>query len=98
MTVNGNLLVVHRSPSDGPPDEVVFECPAGFDPAIAGAEAQRGVFHIELPQLRDPKYSNLAEKEIARKNLENWLAQESKAAASHMNEIEQSPWGRFSQN
>lgn len=53
LTADGNLLHVHRSPLDGSHAEVILECPPGFDPYAATAEAQAGSFRINLPLQRE---------------------------------------------
>lgn len=49
LTSDGSLLHVHRSPLDGPHEEVILECPPDYDADAATGEAKAGSFQILLP-------------------------------------------------
>ena len=64
LTAEGNRLHLHRSPLDGPNDEVILECPHEYAASAATGEARSGAFRVFLPI--DPK-------QLRKKQQEKWL-------------------------
>ncbi len=88
MTVDGNRLVVHCRRDDGTPDEIVLDCPSGYDLTRTAVRVDCERFRVELPRSEVAESTRQA----------NWLTRELKGAASQMKEIKNAPWGHFSQN
>lgn len=88
MTFRGNQLILHRNSNDGPPDEIVLECPTEYDLSLATAEVQYALFRIKLPRRAGWKAKKLA----------SLLTEKMIGSAAKMNMIKAAPWGRFSQN
>lgn len=77
LTAEGNLLHVHRSPLDGPHDEVILECPPEYDTYAATGESKAGSFLIRLP---------LDHKRVREKRQAEWLGHQLKRAIFQLEE------------